>query len=150
MVNQSLPPLDDEVRAAHGREHVERPAGIKGGFRLSLTSGQWWWSPGVYRLHGYRQGQWAAVRPDGRMLLIHRHPDDRAAFAQAWRHLLADGGMIALRYRIMGVDGLIRPVFAMAYLDGPDGRPREVTGVLQSDGDARAYSRQSSGHLLLD
>ena len=39
MAQQSLPPLDSSVdravRAAHGREHVERPAGIKGGFKTT-------------------------------------------------------------------------------------------------------------------
>ena len=142
MANQPRPPLDDQIRAAHCREHVERPAGVKGGFRLSLSTGQWWWSPGMYRLHGYLPNQWSSVRPSGRLLLTHRHPDDRTAFAQAWSHLLTDGGMIAVRYRIVGVDGLVRPVFAMAYLDIPDrgacGQQREVTGVMQSDGDAIA------------
>jgi hypothetical protein len=139
MANQSRSPLDDQLRAAHSREHVERPAGVKGGFRLSLTTGQWWWSPGMYRLHGYLPNQWASVRPSGRLLLIHRHPDDRSAFAQAWSHLLNDGGMIAVRYRIVGFDRLVRPVFAMAYVDAPargtGAHQREVTGVMQSDGD---------------
>ncbi len=137
MANQSLPPMDDDVREAHRRDHVERPAGIKGGFRFSLTTGQWWWSPGMYRLHGYPPVQWRSVRPSGRLLLAHRHPADRPAFAQAWCHLLDEGGVIAVRYRIIGVDGLVRPVFAMAYFDrvgtGAGGQSREVTGVMQSD-----------------
>jgi PAS domain-containing protein len=138
MANQALPPLDDDVRAAHSRDHVEPPAGIKGGFRFSLVTGQWWWSPGMYRLHGYLPDRWLSVRPSGRLLLAHRHPDDRQAFAQAWSHLLDTGGVIAVRYRIIGLDGLVRPVFAMAYLEcsgGEVNRPaREVTGVMQSDG----------------
>ena len=130
-----LPPTDEDQRRAHSREHVERPAGVKGGFRFSMTTGQWWWSPGVFRLHGYDPEQSRSVRPDGRLLLAHRHPDDRRTFVQAWRHLLSDGGVVAVRYRIVGVDGRVRPVFAMAYLDREVGRPREVTGVIQSDTD---------------
>ncbi len=131
-----LPPTDEDLHKAHCQEHVERPAGIKGGFRLSMITGQWWWSSGVFRLHGYGPEQSRAIRPNGRLLLAHRHPQDRHAFVQAWRHLLSDGGVVALRYRIVGADGCIRPVFAMAYLDVEGGRPREVTGVLQSDGGA--------------
>ena len=71
MANQSLPPMDDDVREAHSHDHVERPAGIKGGFRLCLTNGQWWWSPGMYRLHGYPPDRWRSVRPSGRLLLAH-------------------------------------------------------------------------------
>jgi hypothetical protein len=143
MPNHAPPPVDDEVLTAiHVREHTERPAGVKGGFRLSLASGKWWWSPGMFQLHGYRTGQLPSVRPTSRLLLAHRHPADRHAFAQAWRHLLADGGVVAVRYRIVGVDDRVRPVFAMASLrrsDGPaDGRqPPIVTGVMQSDGPVR-------------
>ena len=140
MAQQSLPPLDSSVdravRAAHGREHVERPAGIKGGFRLSLTTGQWWWSPGMFELHGYHGAQVLSVRPTSRLLLTHRHPADREPFARAWQHLLSDGGVVAFRYRIVGDDDRVRPVFAMAYLDSASGRGGEVTGVMQSDGTA--------------
>jgi hypothetical protein len=91
----------------------------------------------MYRLHGYPPVQWRSVRPSGRLLLAHRHPADRPAFAQAWCHLLDEGGVIAVRYRIIGVDRLVRPVFAMAYFDrvgtGAGGQSREVTGVMQSD-----------------
>jgi PAS fold len=135
MAHQSLPPLDGDLAAAHSHEHVERPAGIKGGFRLCLATGQCWWSSGMFRLHGYSPAQWSAVRPSGRLLLAHRHPDDRRAVGQALEHLLADGGMIAVRYRVVGADGLVRPVFAMAYLGkAGHGSAREVTGVMESDG----------------
>lgn len=142
MANHSLPPLDKDLQLAHSLEHVERPAGVKGGFRLSLTTGNWWWSAGMFQLHGYTPTQWRTVRPCGRLMLAHRHPDDRAAFAQAWRHLLSDGGVVAFRYRIVGIDGRIRPVFAMAYLDEIAGSgPRFVTGVIQSDSEGRAADR---------
>lgn len=134
MVDQWPPSVDDDVLTAiHIREHTERPAGTKGGFRLSLTSGQWWWSPGVFELHGFSGN--SRVAPSTRLLLTRRHPDDRGSFIQAWRHLRSDGGVVAVRYRIVGVDGRVRPVFVMAYLDEIIGRgPRFVTGVMQSDG----------------
>ena len=138
MVNQSPPPVDDDLLTAiHVREHTEPPAGVKGGFRLSLVSGQWWWSPGVFALHGFRTPGRGSTGPSTRLLLGRRHPADREAFAQAWRHLLFDGGVVTLRYRIIGVDGQVRPVFVMAYLDEITGHgPRFVTGMMQSEGGA--------------
>lgn len=140
MAHQSRPPAgDDLLTAAHIREHTERPAGIRGGFRLALASGQWWWSPGVFQLHGVGPAGRGFVRPSTRLLLTRRHPADRASFAEAWRHLLTDGGMVAVRYRIVGVDGRVRPVFVMAYLNETAGRgPRFVTGVMQSEEDVIA------------
>jgi hypothetical protein len=137
MVNRTPPPVDsDPLTAIHIREHTERPAGIKGGFRLSLTSGQWWWSPGVFELHGFGPRRPGAARPSTRLLLTRRHPADRRAFTEAWRHLLIDGGVVAMRYRIIGVDRRVRPVFVMAYLDEITGRgARFVTGVMQSEDD---------------
>ena len=116
----------------HRYEHVEAPAGIKGGFRFSLTDGTWWWSPGMYALHGYRQTQLRRVAPSTRLILSHRHPADRQAMAAAWAHLLADGKLAAFHYRIVGADGITRPVFALASTDFNRGHePTMVTGVLQ-------------------
>jgi len=135
MVSETLPPVDDDpLTAIHIREHTEPPAGIKGGFRLSLVSGQWWWSPGVFELHGFGPATRRQARPSTRLLLARRHPADRSAFIAAWRHLLADGGIVAIRYRIIGIDGQVRPVFVMAYLDEVTGRgPRFVSGMMQSE-----------------
>ena len=116
----------------HRYEHVEAPAGIKGGFRFSLTDGAWWWSPGMYALHGYRPSQLRSVHPSTRLILSHRHPADRRAMAAAWAHLLDDGTLAAFHYRIIGADGHTRPVFALASTDFNRGhQPTMVTGVLQ-------------------
>lgn len=135
MVSKTRASVDDDaLTAIHIREHTEPPAGIKGGFRLSLVSGQWWWSPGVFELHGFGPAARLPARPSTRLLLARRHPADRGAFIAAWRHLLTDGGVVAIRYRIIGIDGRVRPVFVMAYLDEITGRgPRFVTGMMQSE-----------------
>lgn len=158
MAGQCLPPTgdprQDDLRAAHRTEHVERPAGVKGGFRLCLPTGQWWWSPGMFRLHGYPPHQWRSLRPSTRLLLTHRHPADRSAFAQAWTHLLQTGGVMAVRYRIVGVDGVIRPVFAMAYFDRPAGAAGraagEITGVMQSDEQGTESAPESAAESAAD
>src|SRR6478609_965134 len=83
----TVQPRDLPLQPDHRYEHVEAPAGIKGGFRFSLTDGAWWWSPGMYALHGYRQAQMRSVAPSTRLILSHRHPADRQAMAAAWAHL---------------------------------------------------------------
>ena len=128
----TVQPRDLPLQPDHRYEHVEAPAGIKGGFRFSLTDGAWWWSPGMYALHGYRQAQMRSVAPSTRLILSHRHPADRQAMAAAWAHLLADGKLAAFHYRIIGADGITRPVFALASTDFNRGhQPTMVTGVLQ-------------------
>lgn len=111
--------------------------GIKGGFRITLRDGDWWWSPGMFTLHGYRPDQIRHIRPTTRLVLAHRHPDDREAMAAAWSHLIADGSLMALHYRILGADGVTRAVFALASTDHRDDRrPTVVTGVLQFEAPA--------------
>jgi hypothetical protein len=119
--------------APHRREErVPDAAGIKGGFRITLSDGSWWWSPGMYVLHGLRAAQMRRIVPSTRFVLTHRHPADRAAMIEAWTQLITDGPLVAFRYRIVGVDGVVRPVYAMASIDhGADGSPTVVTGVLQ-------------------
>jgi len=105
-------------------------ADLKGGFTINLANGSWWWSPGMYALHGYPDSQPPAVIPNSRLLLAHRDPADRDALRQAWTHLLSDGGMVALHYRIIGADQVHRPVFVMASIrSGRDGDT--ITGVMQ-------------------
>ena len=49
---------------------------------------------------------------------------------EASRHLLIDGGVIALSYRIVGADKIRRPVFVMASIRS-DRDGDIVTGVMQ-------------------
>lgn len=107
---------------------------VKGAFRVTLASGAWWWSPGMYTLHGYRPNQARRVVPSTRLILAHLHPADRPAVNQAWAHLIADGELVALHFRIVGDDGVVRPVFALAATGFAAGdTPSVVTGVLEYD-----------------
>lgn len=113
-------------------EQVEEPTEVKGGFRVALNTGLWWWSPGMFTLHGYRGRHAITTVPTTKLVIGHRHPDDRRAMADAWAHLVAEGGLVAFHYRIIGADGVIRPVFAMASTCNHTGRaPTVVTGVMQ-------------------
>ena len=110
------------------------PAGIKGAFRIALTDRACWWSPGMFLLHGYGANRSPQVVPTARMMVSQVHPADRRVAAGAWSHLIADGHLVALHYRIVGADGLVRPVFVLASTDlDKTHPPTVVTGVMEFD-----------------
>jgi hypothetical protein len=105
-------------------------ADIKGGFTINPTDGSCWWSPGMYALHGYPAQRPHSPVPSTRLLLAHCDPADWRIISEARTHLLMDGGMVAVRYRIIGADQVRRPVFVMASVrSGRDGDV--ITGVMQ-------------------
>jgi PAS fold len=108
--------------------------GIKGAFRMTLADGACWWSPGMFTLHGYRAGRLPRLVPTTRVMVNHVHPADRRATADAWAHLIADGHLVALHYRIVGADGVVRPVFVLASTNHDRANPPTVvTGVMEFD-----------------
>ena len=110
------------------------PAGVKDGFRFDLSSGSWWWSPGMYTLHGYRPGEGPGLPAGPRLVFAHRHPDDRAVVRTAWRQLIVRGGLVAVHYRVLGADGVIRRVFVMVSpVSGSHRQLAGVTGVMELD-----------------
>lgn len=110
------------------------PAGLKGAFRITLADGALWWSPGMFTLHGYRSGRGLRIAPTTRLMVRHVHPADQRATGDAWAHLIADGHLIALHYRVVGADRITRPVFVLASSDLDQGHPPTVvTGVMEFD-----------------
>ncbi len=118
----------------HQGTFITAPTGVKGAFRITLADGTCWWSPGMFTLHGDRAGRLSRLVPTTRMMVTHVHPADRRATANAWAHLIADGHLVALRYRIVGADEVIRPVFVLASTDlDKTHPPTVVTGVMEFD-----------------
>jgi len=121
---------------------ISVPAGIKGAFRITLADGGLWWSPGMFTLHGYKANQLPQIVPTPRLMGGHVHPADRRATANAWSHLISDGHLIALHYRVSGADGTIRPVFVLASTDlDKNHPPTAVTGVMEFDAPRTGVSR---------
>lgn len=120
------------VEQHRNTEHIEPRATLKGGFRVTLSDMSWWWSPGMFTLLGYRPEQAAQIVPTTSLVLAHRHRDDRRSVESAWAQLVTGDGVAAVHYRIVGADGITRPVFAMASTQYDDEHtPVQITGVLQ-------------------
>ncbi|GAA1985351.1 hypothetical protein GCM10009718_23360 [Isoptericola halotolerans] len=49
-----------------------------GQYRLDLSTHEWWWSDGIYALHGFAPGE---VVPTTDLVLAHHHPQDRDRLA---------------------------------------------------------------------
>ena len=88
----------------------------------------------MFTLHGYPADRLPQLVPTMRLMVGHVHPDDRRSAADAWAHLIADGHLVALHYRIAGADGVVRPVFVLASTDPDKSHPATVvTGVMEFD-----------------
>lgn len=110
---------------------VATPGGIKGGFRFTLSTRTWWWSPGVYMLLGFDERPTAPVPAGTRLLLRHIHPTDRRSVARAWTLLRSGESPVALGFHISGVDAVVRRVFVTASAEvHSNGTVTAVSGVL--------------------
>ena len=78
---------------------------LRAALRFELPAGPNWFSAGMYAVHGYRTAETAMVVAGPCRLLAHAHPEDRAAFAKAWRRMQGGAGPVTLRYRVVGADG---------------------------------------------
>ena len=56
-------------------------------FRYDVRSGDWWWSPGMFDLHGLTDGE---VAPSTELLMSHKHPEDLAGTEQTLRSVLTE------------------------------------------------------------
>lgn len=93
-------------------------------FRFDVVTGSWWWSEGMYALHGFAPGE---VVPSTELLLAHKHEDDRARTAESLRAVLADGEPFCCRHRIVDAAGLTRTVLSLG--EGSRDESGAVTSV---------------------
>lgn len=126
------------------RESEESSTPAVGGYLWDTGADTWWWSPGFYRIHGYRPGEVPATT---KRLLDHVHADDRAVVAERIAEL-RDGGVFSIRHRIVDVDGHERAVVADGVAERGE-TPGEalVIGYVTSAADA---PRQEEAERLRD
>lgn len=132
-----------------------------GRFRFFLDGQRWEWSEPVARMHGYES---EAVVPDTRLLLEHKHPDDRDHVAAVLERV-REGEPFSSRHRIIDTHGHThwvvvvgdRMVDAAGMVIGTSGFYIDVTRAVQSDvsiavseiAASRAEIEQAKGVLML-
>lgn len=79
-------------------------------FRYDLRSGDWWWSPGMFDLHGLTEGE---AEPSTDLLMSHKHPEDLATAEQTLRNVLSTGEPFCCRHRVVDAHGQVREVLSV-------------------------------------
>lgn len=80
---------------------------VAGSFHLDTTTGKFDWSEALFWLHGYNPGE---VVPSVKLLLSHKHPDDRTRAAEIIRQVTIEGGYFCLYHRIIDSRERVRRV----------------------------------------
>ena len=81
-----------------------------GAFSYQVSTGLWWWSDEVYRMHGFEPGE---VVPTTAMILAHKHPEDRDRYVGTLTRAAREGGSFASVHRIVDANGQERVLTAV-------------------------------------
>jgi len=73
-----------------------------GAFRFWFVGQRWEWSDEVARMHGYEPG---AVEPTTKLLMAHKHPEDRAHVQDVLDYALQSGESFSSRHRFIDTAG---------------------------------------------
>jgi hypothetical protein len=82
-----------------------------GAFRFWFVGQRWEWSDEVARMHGYEPG---AVEPTTKLLLSHKHPDDRAHVQELLDYALQSEGSFSSRHRFIDTRGDVHDAIVVA------------------------------------
>ena len=103
-----------------------QPAGDVGHYSYAVASGDWWWSDGVYALHGYAP---RTVEPSTELMLSHKHPDDRSRALAVLEAASETGQPFSCYHRIIDQQRKVRSVLSVGRgIPGADGRVADVVG----------------------
>ena len=92
---------------------ADPPAGFLniGTFRFWFVGQRWEWSDEVARMHGYEPG---TVEPTTKLLLSHKHPDDRAHVQELLDHALQSEESFSSRHRFIDTAGTVHDAIVVA------------------------------------
>ncbi len=95
-----------------------------GWFRFYFADQRWEWSEQVQQMHGYAPG---GVIPTTKLVLAHKHPDDRGQVAATIDQILNTHEAFSTRHRIIDTTGKVRYIVVVGdqLLDDND----EVVGT---------------------
>ena len=82
-----------------------------GAFRFWFIGERWEWSDEVARMHGYEPG---TVEPTTKLLLSHKHPDDRAHVQELLDHALQSAESFSSRHRFLDTAGKVHDAIVVA------------------------------------
>jgi hypothetical protein len=82
-----------------------------GSFRFWFVGQRWEWSDEVARMHGYEPG---TVEPTTKLLLSHKHPDDRAHVQELLDYALRSEGSFSSRHRFIDTAGKVHDAIVAA------------------------------------
>jgi ANTAR domain-containing protein/PAS domain-containing protein len=82
-----------------------------GSFRFWFVGQRWEWSDEVARMHGYEPG---TVAPTTKLLLSHKHPDDRAHVQDLLDYALQSEGSFSSRHRFIDTAGTVHDAIVVA------------------------------------
>jgi hypothetical protein len=82
-----------------------------GSFRFWFAGECWEWSDEVARMHGYEPG---SVVPTTKLLLSHKHPDDREYVRDLLDHALHSGESFSSRHRFIDIAGGVHDAIVVA------------------------------------
>ncbi|WAJ45871.1 PAS and ANTAR domain-containing protein [Mycobacterium sp. Aquia_216] len=116
-----------------------------GTFRFWFDGERWEWSDEVARMHGYEPG---TVAPTTKLMLSHKHPDDREHVRDLLLHALHSGEAFSSRHRFVDTSGGVHEAIVVAdrilddgsgAVQGTAGYYIDLTGTFD---EARNESRQ--------
>lgn len=82
-----------------------------GTFRFWFVGQRWEWSDEVARMHGYEPG---SVVPTTKLLLSHKHPEDRAHVQDLLDYALRSGESFSSRHRFVDTSGIVHDAIVVA------------------------------------
>jgi hypothetical protein len=82
-----------------------------GSFRFWFVGQRWEWSDEVARMHGYEPG---SVVPTTKLLLSHKHPEDRAHVQDLLDYALQSGESFSSRHRFVDTAGVVHDAIVVA------------------------------------
>ena len=115
-------------------------SGVVGHYTYTVAEDAWWWSEGVYALHGFAPGEVPATTE---VLLRHKHPDDRERTAAALHTAIRDGGPFGCYHRIIDRHERVRSIVAVGRgVTDAGGRVGRVDGFFVDLTDTRRAETQ--------
>ncbi|MCV7438988.1 PAS and ANTAR domain-containing protein [Mycobacterium seoulense] len=123
-----MPPWCEDANVQEqGETNGETPAGPRGQqlspteaiarhlnvgtFRFWFIGERWEWSDEVARMHGYEPG---TVEPTTKLLLSHKHPDDRAHVQEVLDYALRSAESFSSRHRFLDTAGKVHDAIVVA------------------------------------